>query len=224
MSVRAFNSGHDIIELIPSNISDVTGQPFTKETPQPSDFMAWVNDKPTGSIKAGQPIVYTSTLNRVINAEVVTDTATGLLTVLVPNYKNRYTYTVTAAELNTAEVNGDFSPGTNIEHHDSVDDDITGYIVNDDGGFIELYYLSGDSANSGGVSIKNETVVIPSLPVSTWTPFPAFTNLTSLIDYEILTATGDVITNSFQIRASGASYEMYSIKSLNNLQIRGIGT
>lgn len=65
---------------------------------------------------------------------------------------------------------------------------------------------------------QTQTVILVSLPKNTWTDFPP-SFLISVVDFKIYDEDGDEITESFEYRRSGNSYQVYSLSTYSNLTI-----
>lgn len=70
-----------------------------------------------------------------------------------------------------------------------------------------------EAAASG--SSKQETVILSVLPANVWT---AISSTKSVIDWQVESATGQVLTDSFEYRNIGGNLEVFSLVQFNNLQ------
>jgi hypothetical protein len=64
---------------------------------------------------------------------------------------------------------------------------------------------------------QSTAIVLASLPANTWTDFP--TSNSPIKDFEVLTATGKVITDGFEYRQNNGNWQIYSLIAQTNLQI-----
>lgn len=74
------------------------------------------------------------------------------------------------------------------------------------------------------VAQRREIAVLASIPASTWTAFPNFSSVNSIAHFIVKTATDEVVTDQFNYRAAGDSYEVFSLLPHTNLQIEVIGS
>lgn len=77
-------------------------------------------------------------------------------------------------------------------------------------------------AASGGKGDRTATTTLPSLTSNTWTAIPALSGDNAgktVVDYRVLSDTGDDITNALDARRTASGWELRSLVDLTNIQI-----